>query len=121
MKLSSCWPQTRQVLSVLSLSIHTGACMAGSPPAPPAWQRPRWPSCLYIHPPVDAGAACNAAADAAARVAAGEGVAYLDDSTNLRPPGNLQLVAALAPLLPTPYAIAVRKGDTALANRQASP
>ena len=75
MELSSCWPQTRQVLSVLSLSIHTGACMAGSPPAPPAWQRPRWPSCLYIHPPVDAGAACNAAADAAARVAAGEGVA----------------------------------------------
>ena len=54
-------------------------------------------------------------------MAAGEGVAYLDDSTNLRPPGNLQLVAALAPLLPTPYAIAVRKGDTALANRQASP
>ena len=102
------------------LSIRAGACMAGSSAAAPAWQRHRWPSCLGGHRPADAGFASIAAADAAARVAAGEGVAHLDDSTNLRPPGNLQLVTALAPLLPTPYAIAVRKGNTALADRQAT-
>lgn len=57
------------------------------------------------------------AAEAAQKIAAGPAVAWVDDSTNLRPGGNLTVVSAVPPLATQPYAIATSKGATQLAER----
>lgn len=56
-------------------------------------------------------------AAAAARVQAGEGVGYVYDSTDVKPASIFMIVAALPPLLPTPYGIAVKMGNTELADK----
>lgn len=112
-------------LASTQLQTLTARAPASLPPCLP--QAVCLPACLLAHlpPPLLASHACrhharpyaSPLADAAAKVTSGQGVALVFDSSNLKPAPGLQLVTTITPLLPAPYAVAVRKGDTELRNR----
>ncbi|PRW61110.1 ABC transporter substrate-binding [Chlorella sorokiniana] len=56
-------------------------------------------------------------AEAAQLVDSGAAVAYVDDSANLKPAGDLAQIPGIPVLLPTLYGVAVKKGNRALVER----
>jgi len=50
-------------------------------------------------------------------VASGDAIAFVMDSTDVKQESGQKIVAALPPLMPLPYGIAVKKGNTELASK----